>query len=61
LRFKEAGIRAGHAAVKDLLPNEHKLYYLAFAESNVDRLWDTVIFSDKYSYIFINIQMMGRF
>jgi hypothetical protein len=32
--------------VKELFTNEHKLYHLAFAESNVDCLWDRVKFSD---------------
>jgi hypothetical protein len=33
--------------MKELLIYEHKLYHLAFAESNVDRKWDRVIFSDE--------------
>ena len=45
--LKEAGLRARHAALKELLTDEHKLYLLAFAESNVDRKWDRVIFSDE--------------
>jgi len=36
-RLRAAGLRARHAAVKELLTDEHKLYRLAFAESNVDR------------------------
>jgi len=31
--------------VKKILTDEHKLYRLAFAESNVDRKWDRFIFS----------------
>jgi len=46
-RVNEAGLRARHAAVKELLTDEHKLYRLAFADSNVDRKWDRVIFSDE--------------
>ena len=46
-RLKEVGLRARHAAVKELLTDEHKLYRLAFAESNVDLKWDRVIFSDE--------------
>ena len=46
-RLKEAGLRARHAAVKEILADENKLYRLAFAESNVDRNWDRVIFSDE--------------
>jgi len=36
LRLRAAGLRARHAAVKKLLTDEHKLYRLAFAESNVN-------------------------
>jgi len=36
--------------VKELLTNEHKLYYFAFAESNVDRKWDRVIFTDEFTF-----------
>ena len=36
-RLREAGLRARHAAVKELLTDEHKIYRLTFAESNVDR------------------------
>ena len=46
-RVNEAGLRARHAAVKELLTDEHKLYRLAFAESNADRKWDRVIFCDE--------------
>jgi len=41
--LRAAGLRARHAAVKELLTDEHKLYHLAFAESNVDRKWDRVL------------------
>jgi len=34
-RLKEAGLRAQHTAVKEILTDEHNLYCLAFAESNV--------------------------
>jgi len=33
-RLRAPGLRAQHAAVKELLTDEHKLYCLAFAESN---------------------------
>jgi len=42
-RLKAAGFMARHAAVKELLTDKHKLYCFAFAESNVDRKWDTHI------------------
>ena len=42
-RLKAAGLWAWHAAVKELLNDENKLYRLAFAESNVDRKWDSHI------------------
>jgi hypothetical protein len=45
-RLKEAGLRARHAAVK-ILTDEHTLCRSAFAESNEDRKWDRVIFSDE--------------
>jgi hypothetical protein len=50
LRLKEAGLRAWHGAVKELLNDKHKLYRLAFAESNVDHKWDTVMFSDESTF-----------
>ena len=46
-RLKAASLRAWHAAMKELLNDEHKLYHLAFAESNVDRKWDRVVFTDE--------------
>jgi transposase-like protein len=49
-RLKEACFRARHAAVNELLTDEHNLYRLAFAESNVDRKWDRVIFTDDFSF-----------
>jgi len=36
-RLRAAGLRARYAAVKELLTDEHKLYRLVFAESNVNR------------------------
>jgi hypothetical protein len=47
LRLKEVGLRARHAAMNEFLTDERKLYHLACAESNVDRKWDSVIFSDE--------------
>jgi transposase-like protein len=49
-RLKTAGLRAQHAAVKELLTDEHKLDRFAFAESNVTRKWDRVIFTDKSTF-----------
>jgi len=46
-RLKETGLRARHAAVKEFLTDENKLYRLSFAESNVDHNWVRVIFSDE--------------
>jgi hypothetical protein len=50
LRLKEAALRARCAVVEELLTDEHELYRLAFAESNVDCPWDRVIFSDKAAF-----------
>jgi hypothetical protein len=33
--------------VKELLTDENKRYFLTFAENNVERNWDRVIFSDE--------------
>ena len=49
-RLKEEGLQARHAAVKELLTDENKFYRLSFAESNVDRKWDRVIFSDESAF-----------
>jgi len=49
-RLKAGSLRARHAAVKQLLTDEHKLYRFAFAESNVDRKWDRVIFTDESTF-----------
>ena len=40
--------------MKELLNDEHKLYHLAFAESNVDRKWDRVIFTDESTFTSAN-------
>jgi len=53
-RLRAAGLRARHAAVKELLTDEHKLHRLAFAESNVDRKWDRVIFTDESTFTSAN-------
>jgi hypothetical protein len=50
LRLKAAGLRAWHAAVNELFTDKHKVYRLAFAESNVDRKWDRVIFTDVSTF-----------
>ena len=49
-RLKEASRRAQHAEVKELPTDEHKLYHLTSAESNEDRKWDRVIFSDESTF-----------
>jgi len=36
-----------HAAVKDLLNNDHKLHHLASSESSIDCRWVRVIFYDE--------------
>jgi hypothetical protein len=36
--------------VKEVLTDEQQLYRFAFAESNVDRNWDRVIFTDKSTF-----------
>jgi hypothetical protein len=43
----EAGLLSRSAAVKEKLSEVHRLYRLTFAENNVDRDWENVIFSDK--------------
>jgi len=53
-RLRAAGLRAQHAALKELLTDEHKLYCLAFPESNVDRRWDRVIFTDESTFTSAN-------
>ena len=40
--------------MKELLTDEHKLYRLAFAESNVDRKCDRVIFTDESAFTSAN-------
>ena len=50
MRLKETGLRARHAVVKELLTEKHKLYSLAFAESNVDCMWERVIFSNESTF-----------
>ena len=49
-RLRAAGLRARHATLKELITDEHKLYCLAFAESNVDCKWDRVIFTDESTF-----------
>jgi hypothetical protein len=55
---KAADVRARQAVVKELLPDKLKLYHLAFADSNVDHLRETIIFSDESTY---SSTMMGCF
>jgi hypothetical protein len=49
-RHKEACLRAQHTAVKEVLADNHKLYCLAFAETNVDHRWDRVIFFEESTF-----------
>jgi len=53
-RLRAADLRARHATLKELLTDERKLYRLAFAESNVDRKWDRVIFTDESTFTSAN-------
>ena len=53
-RLRAAGLRARSAAVKELLIDQHKLYRLAFAESNGDRKWNRVIFTDESTFTSAN-------
>lgn len=65
-RLKEAGFRTRHAAVKELLTDEHQLYRLEFAEVSVDCQWDRVIFCDVSTFSSANegasfsLQTSGR-
>jgi len=56
--LKAAGLRAQHAAVKELLTDEHKLYRLEYAESNVNSKWDRVIFTDESTFTSSNDGMV---
>ena len=49
-RLKVAGLRAQHAAVKEVLTDEHQLYRFAFTEISVGRKWDRVIFTDESTF-----------
>jgi len=53
-RLRAAGLRARHAVMKELLTDEHKLYRLAFAERNVDRKWDRVMFTNESTFTSAN-------
>jgi hypothetical protein len=53
-RLQAAGLRSQHAAVKELLTDEHKLYRFAYGESSVDRKWDRVIFSYESTFTSAN-------
>ena len=57
-RLRAAGLMARHAALNELLIDEHKLHRLAFAESNADRICDRIVFSDES---ILPLQTMGRF
>jgi hypothetical protein len=50
LRLREAGLRAQHSAVKDVLTNEHKFFHVACAENNVDCKCDRDILSDESTF-----------
>jgi len=58
LRLRVAGLTARHAVLKEVLTDEHKLYHLAFAESNANRKWDRVIFTDESKF---TLKMIGEF
>jgi len=45
-------------AVQELLTDKHKLYHLAFTESNVDRIWDRVIFCDESTFSSANDRLV---
>jgi hypothetical protein len=49
-RLRAADLRVEHAALKELLTDEHKLYRLAFAASHVDHKLDRVIFIDELQF-----------
>ena len=49
-RLKEAGLRAQHTVVKEILNDKHKLYRLAFTENSVDRKWDRVVLSYESTF-----------
>jgi hypothetical protein len=53
-RLRAAGLRAWHAALKELLTYEHKLYRLVFVKSNVDSKWVRVIFTDESTFTSAN-------
>ena len=38
------------AAVKEFITDDHRLFRLAFAEENVDRDWNKIIFSDEVTF-----------
>jgi hypothetical protein len=44
---RKAGLRSRSTAVKEKLSEENRLYWLVFAEDNVDRDYGNVIFSDE--------------
>jgi len=49
-RLKKESLRARNAEVKEILDEEYNLHCLTFAESNVDRKWDRVTFSDESTF-----------
>jgi len=53
-RLKASGLRARHAAVKELLTDEHKLYRFTFLKTNVDCKWDRVTFTDESTFTSAN-------
>ena len=40
--------------MNEFLTDEHKLYRIAIAESNVDRKWDRVVFSNESIFCSLN-------
>lgn len=46
-RLRAEGLHARRAAIKEDLTENHKVDRLAFAEANIDRVWNRVIFTDE--------------
>lgn len=53
-RLNEAGLKSSRAAKKQKLTDEQMLYRLAFAEDNMHRDWEEVIFSDECVFSSVN-------
>ena len=46
-RLRAVGLRSYRAAVKERLTEDHMIDRLAFAQVNISRVWDDVIFTDE--------------